>query len=246
MSPVQTPEPPGLFFFGEEHALEERRAVRERNGHFTGERLKEQKPVQYAEIVRLRGLGESIRAVAAAVGVSVNTVQAVERAEGLSVETLRAKTVAALGEFVSGAAERFADELHTLPIDKLAVPFGIAADKLALMTGGVTARVEVVTTKAVDAWAAEIDAVLVSAMGLGVEGQEQKEGATDASEPSSDMQSLVYRQFLSVSKEPATHCATDDRPLASSIEGGEGSQFSPPPADKPIHSGESESGTKEL
>jgi hypothetical protein len=162
-------------------------------------------------------------------------VRAVRRREGTTIDQFRAKTVDALAEFVGDAAERFRDESDKMPLDKLAVPLGIAVEKLELLRGNATSRVELVAVPPADAFARYIEGL--PAMGLGAEEPVQIAVESGIAEALSDMQSPAFSLSGVV---PATPCAT----RSAVTDGGEGVEICPPPPIMPIHSAAQNSETK--
>lgn len=120
----------------------ERIEAEESHGHFTGDRLYNRRPEIYRAVVQLLGQGVGVRQIARTLGVSTNTVAAVRSREGSSIETHKMRAVESLSSFVAAAADRLRDEVHDIAIDKLSVPLGIAVEKLMLLTGQATSRVE--------------------------------------------------------------------------------------------------------
>lgn len=221
------------FFEGQD--LGERAALMMKNGKFTGDEYFREKPAEYAECVRLLAGKNSVKSIAERLGCSVNTVRAVRRREGATIDQFRAKTVDALAEFVGDAAERFRDESDKMPLDKLAVPLGIAVEKLELLRGNATSRVELVAVPPADAFARYIENL--PAMGLGAQVSGQIAGDSGTLDAPSDTQSPAF----SLSEcSLATPCAT--RPTVT--DGGEGVEICPPPPIMPIHSDAQNSETK--
>jgi hypothetical protein len=122
-------------------ALESLEVV-EARGEFTGERLATQDPDRYRACVELLGRLAPVSMIAKVLKVSPNTVRGVRSREGESIDDIKKRTVSHLTRFVGIAAERFAEEADYIDIDKLAVPMGIATEKLLLLTGQATSRVE--------------------------------------------------------------------------------------------------------
>ena len=120
----------------------ERIEAEESHGHFTGDRLYIRRPEIYRAVVQLLGQGVGVRQIARTLGVSTNTVSAVRLREGSSIETHKIRAAESLSSFVAAAADRLRDEVHDIAIDKLSVPLGIAVEKLMLLTGQATSRVE--------------------------------------------------------------------------------------------------------
>lgn len=247
-------------FFGQLDAdTQESILRRERAGEYTAARLFSQKPALYREIVLLLGDGLGLKVIAKRLSVSPNTVRAVRKNEPAAVDTSRIKTVGALVDFVHEAAERFRDEGHEIPINQLGVPFGIAVEKMQLLSGGATQRVEVVDVSPIDDWNAYV-AGLPSAnplpMGLSEGNSEQKgglgvAGLDGSDEGRNDGPSLVPGSLSGSSAQDATLPATSGPgsvPVVENVsqqaEGGRGSAKAAPPAISPIHCGERETETK--
>lgn len=228
----------------------------ESTGEYTGDRFFAARPEDYRECVRLRAAGVSLRKIAARLRpCSVNTVRAVLRREASGVDTRRAKTVDALTDFIEDACERLRDE--PMPIGQLSVAMGIAVEKLQLLTGGATARVEIIEpVKPLD-----LDAYLDSlptagtGMGLGAAAAEQKAvlGAGDAAlqrrggDAASDCQSLAPSELAGHGDTTDATCDQPDQ-CGEDVRGeGRGGAENPsPPATLPIHSPESAPDTKAL
>ncbi len=227
------------FFSEQDFGVREQ--LLERNGKYTGDRFFSQRQADYAEVVRLLADGMSVRKVAERVGVSVNTVQAVRRREGVAVDTMRGKTVAALSEFVADSAERLRDEGHEIDIEKLAVPLGIATEKLLLLTGGATQRVELVTESPAEEWERYVATLPTAGMGLSGEEIPQIDGADHGSGGSIDTQSTVHAHSTGLDGGHATHSAR----TGETSTGGEGVEICPPPPSLPIHSPSAEPRTKD-
>lgn len=114
----------------------------EAHGNFTGDRLFSQDPDRYRACVEMLGRMAPVSMIAKVLRVSPNTVRAVREREGETIDDLKKRTVAHLAKFVGIAAERFAEEADSIDIEKLAIPMGIATEKLLLLTGQATSRVE--------------------------------------------------------------------------------------------------------
>jgi len=124
-------------------AMEEWQSM-EKAGTFTGERLFRQRNDAYRGIVQAVGSGMGIRATAKAFSVSTNTVYAVLEREGVAIDTIKQETLKQLTRAAAVGAERLADALESSPakMGELAVALGIAIDKMQLLGGEPTARIE--------------------------------------------------------------------------------------------------------
>lgn len=131
---------PALSFFSEIEEAEKRLAE---SGEFTGERLHRDRPGVYAAVVRMAAEGQSISATARALGVSRNTVCAVREREGVSVEQEKKELLKDLRKASRLGVEKV---LELLPETKAAKDAAIVAavmmDKMQLLSGEATARVE--------------------------------------------------------------------------------------------------------
>ncbi len=241
----------GRDFFSElDPAAQDAVIAREQRGEFTGERLFLQRRGVYDAIVRLLGEGRlGVKAIGSTLGVSVNTVRAVRDREPGAVDTQRAKTVKHLADFVELAAGRLADEAGEMPLGQLAVPLGIAVEKMQLLTGGATARVEIVEVPPVDAFNDYI-AGLPTVTGLGT-GERRQKGAADPGAGGDRAAGGDERSLVSGASEPvgcadATPLATlpaDPAETASGAQGGRGSLKATPPPTSPIGLSGNDSGT---
>lgn len=130
---------PALSFFSELEVAEKTLAE---SGEFTGERLFRDRPEVYQEIIRLYAEKQGIRMIARLCRVSVNTVYAVLEREPAAVETAKKRIINNLRKAAEIGSERLPEVMQELSADKLAVPLAITLDKLQLLTGEATARVE--------------------------------------------------------------------------------------------------------
>ena len=130
---------PALSFFSEIEVAEKQLAEA---GEFTGERLFRDRPEVYEEIIRLYAEKQGIRMIARICKVSVNTVYAVLEREPAAVETAKKRIINNLRKAAEIGSERMPEVMQELAADKLAVPLAITLDKLQLLTGEPTARVE--------------------------------------------------------------------------------------------------------
>lgn len=223
-------------------------------GEFTGDRLFFDSPATYKAIVEALGAGKSAREIAAALKVSPNSVRKVREREGVSVDALRDKARKSAALFLADGWERARENVDNVPLAGLFVPLGIAADTLDKLSAGAAADVDVTD----DTSLAEFEHFL---MGLGGESPGQK-GLADAAAAGQDRQAgqvpgplceIESPVLPGVSGADATAFATAAQAGAASVgaagrpdPGGEGVALATPPAIKPIHSGESLPGLKDL
>jgi transposase-like protein len=131
---------PALSFFSEIEEAEKRLAE---SGEFTGERLFRDRPGVYAAAVRMAAEGQSISATARALGVSRNTVCAVREREGISVEQERKELLKDLRKASRLGVEKVLELMPDLKSAKdAAITAAVMLDKMQLLSGEATARVE--------------------------------------------------------------------------------------------------------
>ena len=130
-----------------------------RNPRFTAARFFSRDPARYRAVVRLSAAYGS-HDIADMLGVSVHTVLQVQSREAQSVaqikDTLARRCLLGARLAAEEILSRLADpeERRKVPANVLGPWVGILVEKHELLTGGVTARVEHVTTEATDPWAA--------------------------------------------------------------------------------------------
>jgi transposase-like protein len=131
---------PALSFFAEVEEGERRLAEA---GEFTGERLFRDRPGIYAAVVRMAAEGQSISATARALGVSRNTVCAVRDREGYSVEQDKKELLKDLRRASRLGVEKVIELLpETKAAKDAAIVAAVMVDKMQLLSGEATARVE--------------------------------------------------------------------------------------------------------
>lgn len=131
---------PALSFFSEVEEAEKRLAEA---GEFTGERLFRDRPGIYAAVVRMAAEGQSISAAARALGVSRNTVCAVRDREGYSVEQDKKELLKDLRRASRLGVEKVIELLpDTKAAKDAAIVAAVMVDKMQLLSGEATARVE--------------------------------------------------------------------------------------------------------
>jgi hypothetical protein len=131
---------PVLSFFPEIEEAEKRLADA---GEFTGERLHRDRPGVYAAVVRMAAEGQSISATARALGVSRNTVCAVRDREGISIEQDKKELLKDLRRASRLGVEKVIELLpETKAAKDAAIVAAVMVDKMQLLSGEATARVE--------------------------------------------------------------------------------------------------------
>lgn len=236
LAPGRLEAQPDWFAELDEKAQQEALLAEDR-GEFSGARLFLRRPAVYKACAAALMSGElgGVKRIAKALGVSVNTVRAVRDREGFSVDTIREKTQRALACATLDLAERFAEESHDLKLSQAAVPLGIIAEKMELLGGRATQRVEKVAVAPIEdfnAYIAKLPSARPAGMGLGAGTTAQKEAVGEVgklgAQGVSDLQSLVLPDSVPVEAvidtagDTAAPVATDD------TQGGRGSLSEPP------------------
>jgi len=114
----------------------------EKRGEFTAERLIERRPAIYRSIVEGYAQGLSVRQLCRAYRVSHHTVSAVVEREPNAIATYKEEFIASCRKFQRLSIDRLNDEVYEIPIQTVAVAFGIVSDKLSIAQGGATSRIE--------------------------------------------------------------------------------------------------------
>jgi hypothetical protein len=116
-----------------------------RKGNYTGERLKILRPETYRRVVEL--LAEprehvSIREICRQCHVTDDTVKAVERREAIPIATRKEQLMVQAARIAKLAYDRVEDQIDTAPLPQAVVTAGVFTDKLQLLSGDATARLE--------------------------------------------------------------------------------------------------------
>jgi hypothetical protein len=200
---------PALSFFSEVEEAEKRLA---QAGEFTGERLHRDRPGVYAAVVRMAAEGQSISATARALGVSRNTVCAVRDREGYSVEQDKKELLKDLRRASRLGVEKVIELLpETKAAKDAAIVSAVMIDKLQLLSGEATARVERVEVRPdqvkafVDSLPV-IEAEVIEEFSTGIVGQIAGQKGTDAP---------VAVPLLSA---PISDMGSDDAGVANSVD----------------------------
>jgi hypothetical protein len=128
------------FLFSEEEIGAERL---EATGEFSGERLLVRRPEVYRAICRMSAEGLSMSAMARALGVSRNTVVAVQEREGISIEQHKKELLRNVRTAARLSVERVVELVPSITNAKdAAIVAAVMVDKLQLLSGEATARVE--------------------------------------------------------------------------------------------------------
>jgi transposase-like protein len=241
------------FLFSEEEIGAERL---EATGEFSGERLMARRPEVYRAVVRMLAEGLSMSSIARALSVSRNTVAAVREREGYSIEQDKKELLRDFRRAARLSVERAIELVpHIQTAKDAAIVAAVMTDKLQLLSGEATSRVEKIEVnqdKLAEMLASlpVLEAEVLPLTGPSADAPEQKGAAAlPAGMPTeavalagSDAKSEVLSSFADKkSKAVATLSAT--LPLAAGVEpveaeavavdqeGGEGvTDFAPPPS----------------
>lgn len=130
---------------------------REAKGEFTGERLFLRHPSKYRAIVNAYAQGMGKLQIARAFQVSHNTVSAVIEREGLPIDTEKRKVAGKMMNVARLGVERLEEEIERMPLQNLPIAVGIMVDKMQLLHGEATQRVEHVQQSAIEDWNSWVD-----------------------------------------------------------------------------------------
>jgi hypothetical protein len=227
----------------------------EATGEFSGERLLARRPEVYRAICRMSAEGLSMSAMARALGVSRNTVAAVQDREQISIEQHKKELLKNMRTAARLSVERVIELIPTINSAKdAAIVNAVMVDKMQLLSGEATTRVERVEVnqdKLAEMLAAlpVLDAEVVPATGPCAAAPEQKGApawpAALAAEPSLDAESIVvpsYAAPVSTTLSPASASAAvaellEAAPVPVDQEGGAGVAISAAPPITPTGQG---------
>jgi hypothetical protein len=233
----------------------------EATGEFSGERLLARRPEVYRAILSMSAEGLSVSAMARAFGVSRNTIAAVQDREGFSIEQHKKELLRNVRTAARLSVERVVELVPSINSAKdAAIVAAVMVDKLQLLSGEATARVERVEVSQdklseMLAGLPELEAEIVPATGLGGNGSGQRGPAAAAAagclgDPVGALGEIdiistdITSVYLGKASKGATlggNCAAgrvDLGDLAADTEGGRGSEFLAPPPPVPTDLGE--------
>ena len=222
----------------------------EATGEFSGERLLARRPEVYRAICRMSAEGLSMSSMARALGVSRNTVAAVQDREQFPIEQHKKELLKNVRTAARLSVERVVELVPSINNAKdAAIVAAVMVDKLQLLSGEATSRVEKVEVsqdKLSEMLASlpVLDAEVVQVTGLHGSGSEQRGlpgvGAGSGSgclvEVGADIESEDLQAFqegaASVGTTSGTACAAEPvevEAVAVDQEGGRGSDFATTP-----------------
>lgn len=141
------------------------RAQLEGRGIYDASRLRAQRPELFQVVARLLASGlVGKQTIADLVGVAWETVAAVEADAAPTIRDFKGRLSARLRLAISAAADRLLEQARAGELT--AIDFGILVDKLLLIEGEATARVEIVEDPAAAAFRQAMAALAPQAMGL--------------------------------------------------------------------------------
>lgn len=145
------------------------------DGQYTAERLFHRRPDTYRTVVNLLRQGTRIRAIKRACHVHHSTIAAVAEREKIAIDTGKERILADLRLAQSVLAESIIEDVMEgdLKPEAKAIALGIITEKIELLSGGVTQRIETQTTptdspRTWDDWMDRVKRVQGSDTGLGV------------------------------------------------------------------------------
>lgn len=111
-------------------------------GLYTAERARAHRPEACRIAVEMLAGGSSLRSVIRVTKLHPYTIRALQGVESETFETLKGRAKVALSHFVAMGTERMMEEMESMDLDKLPIAVAVAIDKLQLLSGGATERVE--------------------------------------------------------------------------------------------------------
>lgn len=238
----------------------------EATGEFSGERLLARRPEVYRAILSMSAEGLSVSAMARAFGVSRNTIAAVQDREGFSIEHLKKELLRNVRTAARLSVERVVELVPGITSAKdAAIVAAVMVDKLQLLSGEATARVERVEVsqdKLTEMLAGlpMLEAELVPVTGLGGSGSGQMGqdvagslagslgldpvglgrvgSGSDTKSDGSPLSKEVRKITGATLGATSGAAAADCLDLDAETEGGRGSEFLAPPPSAPTDSGE--------
>ena len=241
-----------LLFSEEDIGADKLEAV----GEFSGERLLSRRPETYRAVVRMLAEGLSMSSISRALSVSRNTVAAVRDREGFSIEQDKKELLRDFRRAARLSVERAIELVpHIQTAKDAAIVAAVMTDKLQLLSGEATARVERVEVnqdKLAEMLASlpVLEAEVMPATGPSAPAPEQKGGSVPAlaAGPTSGTDALSDGLTYAGPVASATLSATSTQSAGAgqaeagagreSRGGGEGVAISEPPPSPPTDLGE--------
>lgn len=114
----------------------------EAKGLYTAERLRVQRPDTYKAIAGMIGLGYSLRKIADILSVHQRTAAAVRDAEPETIDAVRSKMVERMRTAIDLQIDRLIDQPENVPMNVAGLLVSQLVDKMELIAGRATQRVE--------------------------------------------------------------------------------------------------------
>ena len=112
--------------------------------HCTGERLWRDRPDVYKAVVRLLAEpGVSVRTICRECHVSDHTIRSVASREGIAIATVKKEVLSNIAHGMRLASERVIELMPEASAKDALIGVGILGDKMALLSGEPTARIEI-------------------------------------------------------------------------------------------------------
>ena len=218
-------DPPTPFLFSPEAMGPESVGQPHFTGASTGDRLLRDRPDVYRSCVYLLSQATPVREIKRTLGLHHRTIEAVMIREGQTIDTARRELGARSLRIAGMLAEAMEEKISNgepMKIGEAAMAFGILAQNGQLLTGGITARVELIEAHQVaaelygmlsdlpNADAEEVSLVDEGSSQIGLAGENS---APMSAEPETGSGGLI---LLPPHK---TDSASDDSPAVSSVEG---------------------------
>jgi hypothetical protein len=117
----------------------------EPKGRFTGQRVKAMRPETYRRVVELLAEPRShvpYHHICRLLRVSEHTVKAIEKTESAPIAERKQRLLAKALRIADKAADRIESQIDGANITQATVAFGVATEKVQLLSGDMTARIE--------------------------------------------------------------------------------------------------------
>lgn len=135
-----------MIELGEQAEWDRIHAEAQRDGVYTGQRLRQLQPAKHKVICQLLAAGVGILRIAALVKVSHHTVVAIRDGSADAVAAEKRQISDQLRLAVRLLVERSIDEIEDIPLEKVPFFIGVMVDKMQLLDGQPTARLDTVAS----------------------------------------------------------------------------------------------------
>ena len=121
--------------------------------------LMDSQPEIYAGIVNSLADGESCAQLAKRTGFEIQLVRKIRELHPEVIEAGSKAVLSRLGEALHNGSERLANEMHNIPIASLPIAVAVLVDKVQLLSGGATQRIEKINAASPEDLRAMFDAL---------------------------------------------------------------------------------------